>query len=156
MGAVQLHGRARASPSLEDSGQSGLPAGPLAQSQWLANERAWGAIREATKEHQLNGAIAGDTAAIDYDEEFRRSASHSADIWWDAIDQRNWTLQVQAFTKQPGQACGPWAGGAKDGWGQLVCWEYNQEKCTRTKYKYDHACEQCHGLHLWNACQMGK
>uniref|UniRef100_A0ACB8FAV1 Uncharacterized protein n=1 Tax=Sphaerodactylus townsendi TaxID=933632 RepID=A0ACB8FAV1_9SAUR len=78
-----------------------------------------------------------------------RSASHSATARWDVIEQRIWTLKVQAFTKQ-GQARGQRAGGAKKGRGRLDCtsWGSKFEVLVR---------EQSHanGIVPWHVATFG-
>uniref|UniRef100_A0ACB8GD80 Uncharacterized protein n=1 Tax=Sphaerodactylus townsendi TaxID=933632 RepID=A0ACB8GD80_9SAUR len=116
---IDVFGRSQAIPGQPESrvrgtGQRSGTPGPPRSNNWLNGVRAYAAYAvwqpyEAWQfwEHMGNvleaRSIAGDAAAIEYDEEFRRSASHSATARWGVIEQRIWTLKVQAFTKQ-GQA----------------------------------------------------
>ncbi|XP_077781634.1 uncharacterized protein LOC144327209 [Podarcis muralis] len=98
--------------------------------------------------------LAGDIAAINYDEDFRRNASLLSSTRWDLRDQNYWSEHVGPFVeKKPQESSKPWKTAGKQ---RRLCWEYNKGVCARAVCKYSHECDKCLGNHPATACVKGR
>lgn len=95
--------------------------------------------------------LAGDVAAMAYDEAFRKRASQSASTRWDLINYKHWLVEVGPNTKGRHENSRMPRGGRREV-GRRVCWEYNAGKCARPRCKFDHDCDSCMGPHPRVAC----
>ncbi|CAI5773844.1 XP_034966506.1uncharacterized protein LOC118082785 [Podarcis lilfordi] len=98
--------------------------------------------------------LAGDTAALNYDEDFRRNASLLSSTRWDLRDQNYWPEHVGPYIdKKPQDSSKSWKTAPRQ---RRLCWEFNKGVCVRTVCKYSHECEKCLGNHPATACLKGR
>nr|XP_008110540.1 PREDICTED: uncharacterized protein LOC103279091 [Anolis carolinensis] len=96
--------------------------------------------------------MAGEAAAIAYDEAFRKRVSQSARVRWDLKNHDIWLTEVGPSIKSKSDV-----GRLDRGWGRkdsrrAVCWEFNIGKCQRARCRFDHVCEYCTGNHTKMSC----
>nr|XP_034996112.1 uncharacterized protein LOC118097403 [Zootoca vivipara] len=100
--------------------------------------------------------LAGDSAAITYDEHFRRNAAFTPTTRWDQRDEYLWREHVVPYVKKKHQE--PVKSGrfeTRKGPHHRVCWDYNKGICQRPNCKYRHECEKCLGFHPATSCFKG-
>ncbi|CAI5799342.1 XP_034966506.1uncharacterized protein LOC118082785 [Podarcis lilfordi] len=98
--------------------------------------------------------LAGDTAALNYDEDFRRNASLLSSTRWDLRDQNYWSEHVGPYVdRKPQDSSKSWKTAPRQ---RRLCWEFNKGVCVRTVCKYSHECEKCLGNHPATACLKGR
>ncbi|CAI5799253.1 Hypothetical predicted protein [Podarcis lilfordi] len=97
--------------------------------------------------------LAGKSAALTYDEDFRRNASLLPSTRWDLRDQNYWMEHVGPYVEKKHQDSSKFAK-AESKW-RRQCWEYNRGGCTRPACKYIHECEKCLGNHPATVCFKG-
>ncbi|CAI5799363.1 Hypothetical predicted protein [Podarcis lilfordi] len=99
-------------------------------------------------------ALAGEVAALTYDEDFRRNASLLPTTRWDLRDQNYWMEHVGPCVEKKPQD--PFKSGKVELKRRRQCWEYNRGTCVCPGCKYLHECEKCLGNHLATSCFKGK
>ncbi|CAI7935035.1 Hypothetical predicted protein, partial [Podarcis lilfordi] len=73
--------------------------------------------------------LAGDTAALNYDEDFRRNASLLSSTRWDLRDQNYWSEHVGPYVdKKPQDSSKAWKTAPRQ---RRLCWEFNKGVCVR-------------------------
>ncbi|XP_077791585.1 uncharacterized protein LOC144329031 [Podarcis muralis] len=98
--------------------------------------------------------LAGDTAALNYDEDFRRNASLLSSTRWDLRDQNYWSEHVGPYVDKKHQdSSKSWKTAVRQ---KRLCWEFNKGVCVRPVCKYSHECEKCLGNHPATACLKGR
>lgn len=97
-------------------------------------------------------ALAGDMPGINYDEAFHQRASHYEMARWDFRNNDLWLETVGLHSRAWLDVDKRKFPFKRDG-NQRVCWEYNQGRCQRYRFKYEHVCEVCFGYHTRLACQ---
>ncbi|XP_077778992.1 uncharacterized protein LOC144326320 [Podarcis muralis] len=98
--------------------------------------------------------LAGDEAAISYDEDFRRNASLLSSTRWDQRDNNYWMEHVGPnIEKKPSDQAKP---GKVDAKRRRQCWDFNRGACQRTSCRYLHECDKCLGSHPAINCFKGK
>ncbi|CAI5782154.1 XP_028590673.1uncharacterized protein LOC114599482 [Podarcis lilfordi] len=98
--------------------------------------------------------LAGENAALTYDENFRRSASLLPSTRWDLRDPNYWGEDVGPYIEKKSQESAK--AGKTEAKRRSQCWEYNRGVCTRPACKYLHECERCQGNHPASACFKNK
>lgn len=94
--------------------------------------------------------MAGQNAAFDYDENFRRRAAKIPTARWDRRDLDVWTTYVAPqFEKKTPEPQKPKTGGFKK---RLYCWDYSKGSCQRQSCRFPHVCEKCGGNHPGYTC----
>nr|XP_016847769.1 PREDICTED: uncharacterized protein LOC107982626 [Anolis carolinensis] len=96
--------------------------------------------------------MAGEAAAIAYDEAFRKRASQSARVRWDLTNHDIWLTEVGPSIKSKADAGKPDRGWGRRDSRRAVCWEFNLGKCQRARCRFDHLCEYCSGNHTKMSC----
>nr|XP_034954535.1 uncharacterized protein LOC118076098 [Zootoca vivipara] len=100
--------------------------------------------------------MAGEAAAIAYDEQFRRRAAKIETARWDRKDLDVWTTYVvPSVERRPieQQKSKTSAFKASNG---LRCWDFNKGLCLRQPCGYAHICERCGGTHPATSCFGGR
>ncbi|CAI5798418.1 XP_028590673.1uncharacterized protein LOC114599482 [Podarcis lilfordi] len=98
--------------------------------------------------------LAGDEAAISYDEDFRRNASLLSSTRWDQRDNNYWMEHVGPnIEKKTHDQAKP---GKVDTKRRKQCWDFNRGNCQRTSCKYLHECDKCLGSHPAINCYKSK
>lgn len=96
--------------------------------------------------------LAGENAAIEYDDTFHQRASHNELARWDLQNSDNWLKTVVSHARVWGEVdmkkLGYWREATK-----RMCWELNQARCHRTWCKYEHICKACLGYHVKVMCR---
>ncbi|XP_077781382.1 uncharacterized protein LOC144327054 [Podarcis muralis] len=95
-------------------------------------------------------ALAGENAALTYDENFRRNASLHPTTRWDLTDPNYWGEDVNPYIEKKSQEAAKV--GKIEPKKRRQCWEFNRGVCSRPFCKYLHECEQCWGNHPASAC----
>ncbi|CAI5774930.1 Hypothetical predicted protein [Podarcis lilfordi] len=118
-------------------------------------DRAWhlanylGIILKAKK-------MAGDSAALAYDELFRERTAEEPTTRWDIKDNDLWSEVVAPNFKK--RAFGEKSGKPPSKVQRVAistCWEFNG-LCSRDRCRFDHACERCGGPHSRTKCFRAK
>lgn len=96
--------------------------------------------------------MAGASAAISYDENFRRRAAKIPTARWDRKDLDVWTTYVapridNKIPESQKTRIVPAKTGRK-----FFCWDFNKGTCQRQFCRYSHSCEKCSGNHPASAC----
>ncbi|CAI5762054.1 finger 703-like [Podarcis lilfordi] len=99
-------------------------------------------------------SLAGEQAALTYDENFRRNASLLPSTRWDLTDPNFWGEDVTPYIERRNQ--GMVKAGRTEVKRRRLCWEFNKGTCSRPSCKYLHECERCWGNHPATACFKNK
>ncbi|CAI5776639.1 finger 703-like [Podarcis lilfordi] len=99
-------------------------------------------------------SLAGEQAALTYDENFRRNASLLPSTRWDLTDPNFWGEDVNPYIEKKNQ--GPNKAGKTEVKRRRLCWEFNKGACSRPSCKYLHECDRCWGNHPASACFKNK
>ncbi|CAI5784056.1 finger 703-like [Podarcis lilfordi] len=99
-------------------------------------------------------SLAGEHAALTYDENFRRNASLLPTTRWDLTDPNYWGEDVNPYIekKTPGSI----KVGKTEVKRRRLCWEFNRGVCSRPSCKYLHECDRCWGNHPASSCFKNK
>ncbi|CAI5799442.1 finger 703-like [Podarcis lilfordi] len=99
-------------------------------------------------------SLAGEHAALTYDENFRRNASLLPTTRWDLTDPNYWGEDVNPYIekKNPGST----KAGKTEAKRRRLCWEFNRGVCSRPSCKYLHECDRCWGSHPASSCFKNK
>ncbi|XP_060127316.1 uncharacterized protein LOC132592812 isoform X2 [Zootoca vivipara] len=100
--------------------------------------------------------MAGEAAAIAYDERFRRRASKIDTARFDRKDLDLWTTYVApSVSRKPAEQqrakTQPFKAAPK-----LRCWDFNKGLCQRPRCIYAHTCDRCGGSHPAVNCYAGR
>ncbi|KAL8203483.1 UNVERIFIED_CONTAM: hypothetical protein K2H54_055302, partial [Gekko kuhli] len=106
-------------------------------------ERGWHLINHMSNVVEAR-VLAGEGAAIDYDETCRKLASRNERARWDLLQDKIWLQEVGPCIKGKSEVK-PDRWSARKYRSRGVCWEYNQGRCRRARCKFSHACELCGG-----------
>ncbi|XP_077779114.1 uncharacterized protein LOC144326434 [Podarcis muralis] len=98
--------------------------------------------------------LAGESAALTYDENFRRNASLLPSTRWDLRDPNYWGEDVNPYIDKKNQESAK--AGKTEAKRRHQCWEFNRGVCSRPSCKYLHKCERCLGNHPASACFKSK
>ncbi|CAI5771626.1 finger 703-like [Podarcis lilfordi] len=90
-------------------------------------------------------SLAGENAALTYDENFRRNASLLPSTRWDLTDPNYWGEDVNPYIEKKNQESAK--AGKTEAKRHRLCWEFNRGVCSRPSCKYLHECERCWGNH---------
>ncbi|XP_077778976.1 uncharacterized protein LOC144326298 [Podarcis muralis] len=99
-------------------------------------------------------SLAGENAALTYDENFRRNASLLPSTRWDLTDPNYWGEDVNPYIEK--KNLDPAKNGKADPKRRRLCWEFNRGACSRPFCKYTHECERCWGNHPASSCFKNK
>ncbi|CAI5799328.1 Hypothetical predicted protein [Podarcis lilfordi] len=99
-------------------------------------------------------ALAGENAALSYDEDFRRNASLLPSTRWDLRDQNYWMEHVGPYVEKKSQDSSNV--GKVESKRRCQCWDFNRGVCSRTACKYTHECEKCLSNNPASTCFKGK
>ncbi|CAI5785290.1 finger 703-like [Podarcis lilfordi] len=99
-------------------------------------------------------SLAGEQAALTYDENFRRNASLLPSTRWDLTDPNYWGEDVNPYIEK--KNLGPNKAGKTEVKRRRLCWEFNRGSCSRPSCKYLHECDRCWGNHPASACFKNK
>ncbi|CAI5799351.1 finger 703-like [Podarcis lilfordi] len=99
-------------------------------------------------------ALAGEQAALTYDENFRRNASLLPSTRWDLTDPNYWGEDVNPYIEKKNLASAK--AGKTEVKRRRLCWEFNRGACSRPTCKYLHECDRCWGNHPASACFKSK
>lgn len=98
--------------------------------------------------------LAGEDAALSYDEDFRRNASLLPSTRWELRDENYWMDHVAPYVKKKSQDSPKVR--KMEPKRRRQCWDFNRGVCSRPACKYAHECERCLGNHPGSACPKGK
>ncbi|CAI5787877.1 XP_028590673.1uncharacterized protein LOC114599482 [Podarcis lilfordi] len=99
-------------------------------------------------------SLAGEHAALTYDENFRRNASLLPSTRWDLTDPNYWGEDVNPYIEK--KNLGFAKAGKTEAKRRRLCWEFNRGVCARPSCKYVHECDCCWGNHPASACFKNK
>ncbi|KAL8219517.1 UNVERIFIED_CONTAM: hypothetical protein K2H54_026186 [Gekko kuhli] len=108
-------------------------------------ERGWHLLNHMSNVVEAR-VLAGEGAAIDYDETCRKLASRNERARWDLLQDKVWLREVGPCIKGKSEVK-PDRWSARKDRSRGICWEYNQGRCRRARCKFSHACELCGGGH---------
>nr|XP_028572535.1 uncharacterized protein LOC114590431 [Podarcis muralis] len=98
--------------------------------------------------------LAGENAALSYDEDFRRNAALLPSTRWELRDENYWMDHVAPYVKKKSQDSPKVR--KMEPKRRRQCWDFNRGVCSRPACKYAHECERCLGNHPGSACPKGK
>lgn len=100
--------------------------------------------------------MAGETAALSYDQNFRRRAAKIPTARWDRKDLDVWTTYVAPRIEKKASELQKFKPATQKVGRKWFCWDFNKGICQRQACKFAHLCDKCSGSHSASACSAAR